>query len=131
MWNDDATVVTYYRPLKQSAVLDVRQFIDEETLSRCQWLVASLCPMVVSAMGSTRRSWGPSYVGERRSPQRADCVRRADFEQTCTDRMRACLRDRFVADGHGYSLTELMIYPRVYRILQGRRHAEARETQPS
>jgi AAHS family 4-hydroxybenzoate transporter-like MFS transporter len=40
-------VVIYFPTLRQAAVFDVRQFIDEQPFSRYQLLVASMCAMVV------------------------------------------------------------------------------------
>jgi len=45
--------------LKQTAVLDVRQFIDEQPFSRYQLLVASLCGMIVFIDGFDAQVMGP------------------------------------------------------------------------
>jgi MFS transporter, AAHS family, 4-hydroxybenzoate transporter len=45
--------------LKQATVLDVRQFIDEQPLSRYQLLVAALCGMVVFIDGFDAQVMGP------------------------------------------------------------------------
>jgi AAHS family 4-hydroxybenzoate transporter-like MFS transporter len=45
--------------LKQAAVLDVRQFIDEQAFSRYQLLVASLCGMIVFIDGFDAQVMGP------------------------------------------------------------------------
>jgi len=45
--------------LKQAAVLDVRQFIDEQPFSRYQLLVASLCGMIVFIDGFDAQVMGP------------------------------------------------------------------------
>src|SRR5262249_10723525 len=48
-----------YATLRQTAVLDVRQFIDEQPLSRYQLLVAVLCAMVVFIDGYDAQVMGP------------------------------------------------------------------------
>jgi AAHS family 4-hydroxybenzoate transporter-like MFS transporter len=45
--------------LKQAAALDVREFIDEQPFSRYQWLVASMCAMVVFIDGFDAQVMGP------------------------------------------------------------------------
>jgi AAHS family 4-hydroxybenzoate transporter-like MFS transporter len=48
-----------YATLRQAAVLDVRQFIDEQPFSRYQLLVASLCGMIVFIDGFDAQVMGP------------------------------------------------------------------------
>lgn len=45
--------------MKQTAVLDVREFIDEQPFSRYQFLIASLCAMVVFIDGFDAQVMGP------------------------------------------------------------------------
>src|SRR5438034_8480691 len=48
-----------YATLKQTAVLDVRQFIDTQPFSRYQLLVASLCGLIVFIDGFDAQVMGP------------------------------------------------------------------------